>query len=407
VNARARYVLLTGVRWLPVGLLAPVTVRFMLSRDLDLATVGAVLVVYGATVIALEIPTGGLADTVGTRRVLAIGSVLALVMYVALLLAHHWIVFVAIALVHGMERALKSGPLEAWYVSDEVARGRSERITRGLSLGMVAEALALGSGALLAGLLPLLLPWGGVLTLPIAVALGCEVVHLALVLALVPARVARTTEPPTTRAVVAGTVRFASGRRDLRRLLLASGAIGCGLASVELLWQPRVTSFLTAPDDDPWVFGVFAACAFFFAAGGAMLSARLSADATRHAHVATVGTITYGACFLGLAVAGGVWPFGLAFGASYLAQSATGPWQRTLLHVRTPSESRATMLSVDSLGLMAGGLLSDATLPRIAEATSIPTAWVLAGTIVALSAACYRGLDRDVPLVSPRAAGTA
>ncbi len=249
MSARARYVILTALRWLPVGLLVPVYVRLMLASGLDLATVGSVMIVYTVTVIALEVPTGGLADTIGTRAVLVVGTLLAIAMYGGLLVADHAIAFAAIAVVHGAERALRSGPLEAWYVSDAVAHGRDDTVTRGVSLGAVAEAGALGVGALLAGLLPLLVPDASILRLPIAVALGCEVAHLVLVWLLVPRHVSthRDASEPTTGAVVRRGVRLAATHRDLRRLLVATAAIGCGLSSIELLWQPRITSFLPTP----------------------------------------------------------------------------------------------------------------------------------------------------------------
>jgi hypothetical protein len=160
-----------------------------------------------------------------------------------------------------------------------------------------------------------------------------------------------------------------------------------------LLWQPRVTGFLPTPDSDAWIFGLFGAAAFFFAAAGALVAAR--ADGTgRPARAAALGTLGYGLCFIGLASAGGVVPFGVAYAASYLFQSASGPYHRTLLHARTPSAARATMLSVDSLALMAGGLVSNAALSRVAERASIPVAWMVSAWLLGASALLYRHLDR-------------
>ena len=72
-----RYAMLGGLRWLPVGLTAPVLVLLMTARGLDLAVVGQLLALYSLVVVLLELPTGGLADTIGRRPVLVASSVLA------------------------------------------------------------------------------------------------------------------------------------------------------------------------------------------------------------------------------------------------------------------------------------------------------------------------------------------
>lgn len=59
-QARRRYVGLTALRWLPVGIAAPVTVLLATSRGLSPADVGLTVAVYGAVTLLLELPTGGL-----------------------------------------------------------------------------------------------------------------------------------------------------------------------------------------------------------------------------------------------------------------------------------------------------------------------------------------------------------
>ena len=410
MSVRARYTVLTALRWLPVGLVVPVYVRLLLARGLDLSTVGAVMIVYSVTVIALEVPTGGLTDSVGTRTVLVTGTGLAIVMYGTLIFAHHTIVFFAVAFVHGCERALRSGPLEAWYVSDAIAREQHDRVTRGVSFGAVAEAGSLGVGALLAGFVPLLVRGPSVLTLPLALAIGCELVHGGLLLRFLPPGTAarrRSETPSGAFTTMRRGARLAANNGGLRRLLLATAASGLALASVELLWQPRLTSLLASPDRDSWVFGLFSAGAFFLAAAGALVAAHARSTHARPARAAAFGTAAYGVCIVGVAAATNVVPFGIFYGGIYLFQSATGPWHHTLLHARTPNAARATMLSVDSLALMAGGLASNAVLPRVAEAVSIPGAWLLAAVTLGASALLYTHLEapRHLPSVTPQELG--
>ena len=73
-SARRRYLLLTALRWLPVGFLAPIFVLIPLSRGLSLTEIGFVFALQGLVVLALELPTGGLSDALG-RRPVVIGGV--------------------------------------------------------------------------------------------------------------------------------------------------------------------------------------------------------------------------------------------------------------------------------------------------------------------------------------------
>ena len=78
-SATNRLVVLTVLRWLPVGLQAPITVLLAQSRGLSLAEIGLLFTVHGVVVVALELPTGGLADVLGRRPVVVAGAVLYLV----------------------------------------------------------------------------------------------------------------------------------------------------------------------------------------------------------------------------------------------------------------------------------------------------------------------------------------
>jgi hypothetical protein len=51
-SARRRYLVLTALRWLPVGLLIPIFVLVPLSRGLSLTEIGLVFAVQGLVVLA-------------------------------------------------------------------------------------------------------------------------------------------------------------------------------------------------------------------------------------------------------------------------------------------------------------------------------------------------------------------
>src|SRR3954451_18326900 len=185
-SVRTRYLLLVGMRWLPTGLLIPVTVLLALSRVPTLTDIGLVFSLQGLVVLVLELPTGGLSDALGRRPVLILASLIGLVSLALLTIADSVVLFAAGTSLQGVFRALDSGPLEASYVDATLAADPDAHIERGLSAGRAVLSLAIAVGALMSGALVALDPVPGIaaLTLPLVVALGLGVVNVVAILAL-------------------------------------------------------------------------------------------------------------------------------------------------------------------------------------------------------------------------------
>ena len=171
-SALRRYLVLVALRWLPTGLLIPVTVLLALSRGLSLTEIGLIFSIQGLVVLALELPTGGLADSLGRRPILIVASVVGLVSLGLLYIADSVALFAASMALQGVFRALDSGPLEAWYVDATLSADPTAEIEHGLSRGSTVLSLAIALGALLSGGLVALDPFESVptLALPLLVA---------------------------------------------------------------------------------------------------------------------------------------------------------------------------------------------------------------------------------------------
>ena len=68
-SATRRLVGLTALRWLPVGLTTPVMVLLASSRGLSPVEIGLAFTAHGVVIVLLELPTGGLADSLGRRPI--------------------------------------------------------------------------------------------------------------------------------------------------------------------------------------------------------------------------------------------------------------------------------------------------------------------------------------------------
>lgn len=408
-SLQRRYEAATALRWLGVGTVAPFVVLLMQQRGLSLGSIGMVVAVYGVTVAVLELPTGGLADSLGRRVVLATASATSVAATLVLFAGRTVAGFAAGWAMLGIGRALDSGALEAWYVDTGLHLDAAFDLSPGLARGEAVGAAALAAGSLLGGFVPRAIPGiasdNGHLTelsVPLLIGALIGMVHLAVVLLLID-------EPPRDRSrsvgaavrevpgVVKGAAALAARHPGIRMLLLATGVVGVTLTSLEVLWQPRFADLSSSTDTR--LFGVVGAAIFAAAALGAMLVPRLVRRFPgAEGSIALAGHLGAGGCMLALAASGLVIPAAVAISLVYVFLGMRGPVHNALLHRRIPAETRSTMLSADSLFLQFGGFVSALLIPRLADVWGIPIVWGGVAIVLAATAALYPAVARSAEL---------
>lgn len=400
-QARRRYLWLHALRWLPTGFLVPVLVLLMLERGLTLAQAGLVSAVTGVVVLVLELPTGGLSDTLGRRPVLLASCVASLGALFLLLVADTVVEFAAAAVLTGMFRALDSGPLEAWYVDAALAHDPDADIGTGLARGGVVLGLSISAGAVLAGGLVALdpLPDLDALAAPVLVALVLQAVALvATVLLLAETRASRGwTAVRTSVAAVPGTVR--EGLRSLASPVLAGLVAvevtwGFGMVTFEQLLPVRLAEVVGDRDDAAALLGPVASAGWLVSAAGAAVVPRLS---RRFGTVAAAASlrVAQGLTVAGMALAAG--PVGVvsAFLATYAVHGASNPAHRTLLHRQVEAGRRNTVLSLNSMAAFGSFALGAVVLSALADATSVSTAILTGALVLSVGAVFYLPAHRQ------------
>jgi MFS family permease len=421
VDPTRRYALLSFLQWLPVGLMMVPMVLLLLERGFTLAEVAFIGAVSSITVAVLELPTGGLADVVGRRPVLIVSALAHMVALVLLGLATGVALLLVSAALRGLARALASGPLEAWYVDAAKAlrpdTDDTTYLTTGLARGEMAASVALGSGTLVGGILPLAVD--GRLPVPdlaVPVLLGAvvELVRAALTLDLPDEPRARGAALNALRAVpgtVAAGVHLAARNRIVLRLLLVAGATGVGLAVLELVTPAWLEQFTGDTGGAALIYAVLVTIGFGADALGAGLAPgarRTLSTPTRASAVATAVAVV---AVLGIAAAstltgtGAVVVAGAGYVMFFVGLGAAGPPLGELLHGEVRSRERATVLSVQSLVLQLAG---SAGAIAAGALTAWQGAWAGFGTAaVALGTAAYlliRTPDRHAVVSRPAAA---
>jgi MFS family permease len=414
-SATRRLVGLTALRWLPVGLTTPIIVLLAQSRGLSLGEIGVLFTVHAAIVIALELPTGGLADVLGRRPVVVAGAVLHLLSCVVYATATSFAGFLAGVVLLGLGRVLDSGPVEAWYVDNVHRIDPDADVAPGLSWHSAADGGGLAIGAVIGGLMPALL--GGVgghaLALPYAAAAALDLLFIAAVVRLMTedrpprtgtVRAALASGLRAVPATVGGAVRLSVTDRPMRLVLLLTAVGGVGLVGCELLGPVRFAGLAGDPDDGAAVYGVVLAISFGTAALGAMAAPALRRVLGGSTRVTCAVLTVLGG--VGLAVLAGPDVLGLAaagFAAYYVAHGAAWPLLSAVLHSRVSAAVRATAVSAMSLAMALGGILGNSVVPWLADGVSTDVAFlVVAGVVLLSTVACLR-LPRTAPVELPDA----
>ena len=421
-QAEWRYVALSGLQWLPVGLVVPILVLLLRARGLDLPVIGGLFAVYTVVVILLELPTGSLADVLGRRRTLVASRVLNIASMVGFAVATDVGQFAVVMALGGVARALQSGPLEAWYVDAVRAADPEADVRRGISRAWAVEAAALAVGAVTGGLIPTLvngLPPGGVLiplSIPYLAAAALYGVSLVAVLLLMvdPPNAVRAPVGRIVRDVpstVAAGLRLAGGDRTIRLVLGATGAFGFALGALETVAPVQFAALLGGEERASGAYGVLVTLAFFGTSIGSAMAPRAAAGIGSGPRTAALVTALMAIALGGMATGASFLVVAALYVAFYLFAGLAGPLNNDTLHQRVGADQRATLLSVVSLAQMSGGLVSNLLVPALA-AVAFGLGWAAAAAVVLAGAILLAMLPRTVqrrqpPATSPAAAGSA
>jgi MFS family permease len=404
-SLRRRFHLFVALRWIPGGLFVTVFVLLMTERGLTLAQIGVGTAAQGVVMLVLELPSGGLADALGRKPVLVIAGTTGIIA-TALLLAVHdvWLLAIVFAL-NGVSRALDSGPLQAWFVDEATAIDPHVDIERELGREGVVLSVAIGAGALLGSGLVRFDGLLGVdsLAVPLVVSLVVQMISLGAITTSMHERRARAGWVGAARsisevpAVIRGAVTAIRASRLLRALVIAEFAWGFGMIAFETFFPPRLAELGGGVDEAAVWIGPVVTAAWVLSALGAAAGPHLG-DRFGSGWAGCGLRLTQGATVVVMGWVAG--PIGLviAFLATYWLHGAANPAHYGMVHRNVDGAHRATVISANSLASQLGGAISGIALGALADATSISTAMIVAGVVLALGAPLY--------LIGPEASRT-
>ena len=393
-----------------MGLTVAVVALALMDRGMDLFQISLLFGVYALTTMVLELPFGGLADSIGRKPVFLTAVVASLISTALFLSSHDFYVLALSFAFIGFGRALRSGTLDAWFVETFKAAAPNVDVQPALAKAQWANAMGLAIGAVVGGLLPD--AFGAV-----AESIGFSIYDVSYAASFgvmlgvfIYTVIAITEEPRPMKASVLkqGFASVPSVIKEAGLLALKHPTLSLLLAAlalflmatnpVEVLWPTYAKPMLNQNYANS-VIGALTATYFFSIAFGASLSPHISRLFKRR-HAVTLAAVF--ACIatvqIGLAMQNGILGFVGVFIVYSILLGATETPASSILHGCVEDRQRSTMLSLRSLVQQLGGALGLILAGTIAEAFSTPAAWLLGVAFLAVAAVFMALLAKRIRL---------
>jgi MFS family permease len=136
-----------------LGTILPVYVLYFRHYQISLFQIALLAVVFEASILLFEIPTGAVADIYGRRISVVLSTILSLVSGLIFIFFPFLAGFIVAEIVGGLGETLRSGALEAWLVDSLKHEGREERQKHAFAQGTRFRILGNLLGLILGGYL--------------------------------------------------------------------------------------------------------------------------------------------------------------------------------------------------------------------------------------------------------------
>jgi MFS family permease len=372
-----------------MGLTVAVVALALTDRGMDLFQISLLFGVYALTTLAMELPFGGLADSIG-RKPVFLAAVVASLISLALFLSTSDFYVLALSFVFiGFGRALRSGTLDAWFVETFKAAAPNVDVQPALAKAQGANAVGLAIGAVLGGLLPD--AFGSVATgLGFSIYDVSYIASFGVMLGVFVFTMTAIVEKPrlvTPGALKQGFANVPSVIKDAGRLALNHPTLSILLAAlafflmatnpVEVIWPTHAKPMLNEAYANT-VIGALTATYFFSIAFGASLSPYISRIFKRRHAVTLAATFaSLAGAQIALALQGGIIGFVAVFILYSVVLGVSETPASSILHRCVDDRQRSTMLSLRSLIQQLGAALGLVLAGAIAELYSTPLAWMI------------------------------
>ncbi|MGC6528127.1 MAG: MFS transporter [Paracoccaceae bacterium] len=380
-----------------MGLTVAVVVLALIDRDLDLFQISLLFGVYSVTTMAMELPFGGLTDTIGRKPVFLVAVLASMISLVVFLFSQNFYVLSISFAFIGFGRALRSGMLDVWFVENFKVMAPNVDIQPALAKAQWANAMGLALGAICGGHLPdafgdVALRFG---FSAYDISYAASLVMMVFLFCVTIFLIKEEPRPLTPKAlwggvknvpsIIKGASILAVTQPTLLLLLIAVALTLMATNPVEVFWPTQVKNMLNAGHANTTI-GILTAVYFTAIALGAALSPRVNRMFGRQNAVTLSAAL---ACLLALqiilACQSNSTGFVLVFTLFSLVLGVMETPASSLLHSCVEIHQRSTLLSLRSLVQQLGAAFGLMVVGVFAQSYTVSIAWIVAAAFLGLA----------------------
>ncbi len=358
-------------------------IPFLVNRAMNLWQINVINAFFMATIILMELPTGSFADKFGRHRSITLSCFLMALGLMVYFVSDNFWLFIAAEVIIGLGKTFSSGALEAWVVDSLQAQGLislKEKLFRRETYWSSTGAIIGSLTGSYVGNSNLAWPWlmGAILSLLVGL------YSLSLKEPYQAGRTAKTKVSLREQIKIAWRHEF--GNRNLISFMVLGAVLALSVQALNMQWTIVFQKQYNL--ETKYLGWVFIGIAITQAWGGHLskYSRRLVKDEKKSlafTHIITALVIIVLTQISGLITTMGF------FLLHELGRGAFKPLKQSFFNDHLLAETRATVLSIDSMITKIGSLIGLLISGFVADTYSIKIAWLVSGLFLLASALCF------------------
>lgn len=364
-----------------LGIILPVLNLILLERGASLKTLPILIALYAVTVLCVELPSGICADLFGRKNVFLISCIFQFLSMVLLLLSNNmiWLIFVIIC--NGLSRSFASGSLDALIIDQALVSKGEDFLSKVTSRLAILEGIGLAVGGIAGGVISYL---SGNYTMNIILRAGLTIVVLVLcVLFIKEMQKEKETEriPLTEHIRLGKEIVFSTP--NFKLIFAGVFFLGFFLITIETYWQPAFTQ-IAGLSGRVWLLGIITFFGFVASVSGNTAAHKLLQQFKNHKwKVYNINRIVLGICIVIFALQSSSAGYILGYAVIYFVLGVGNVAENTLINQYTPSNMRASVLSLSSLITQIGVMVSSLFSSIMISYLQIRGIWIVTGLLLA------------------------